>query len=115
MNRVFIKEFPSDCLGFVTSATDDLFRDWDKMLLEETSDSPVKIPNIEDDLIGWSVRATLGVLYGSREAIQKLRGDFGATFWIFFMPIFWPFSDAVPIFREFCSVLCANFQSYSNS
>ena len=80
MNRVFIKEFPSDCLGFVTSATDDLFRKWDKLLMEETSDSPVKIPNIEDDLIGWSVKATLGVLYGSRVAIQETLANFGAFF-----------------------------------
>ena len=52
-------------LEFLATASDDLFRDWDK-LLEQSSDTLIKVPNLEHSLIEWSVKATLAVLYGSR-------------------------------------------------
>ena len=52
-------------LEFVATASDDLFRDWDKQL-EMSSDTLIKVPNLEHSLIEWSVKATLAVLYGSR-------------------------------------------------
>lgn len=49
----------------MTTSTGDLFRDWDK-LLEQSSETLITVPNLEDSLIEWSVRATLAALYGSR-------------------------------------------------
>ena len=49
----------------MSTATDDLFRDWDK-LLEQSPETIMKVPNLEHSLIEWSVKATLAALYGSR-------------------------------------------------
>jgi len=68
----------------VTTSTGDLFRDWDK-LLEQSSETLITVPNLEDSLIEWSVRATLAALYGSRmdrigldleEFIRNVKGIF---------------------------------------
>ena len=68
----------------MTTSTGDLFRDWDK-LLEQSSETLITVPNLEDSLIEWSVRATLAALYGSRmdrigldleEFIRNVKGIF---------------------------------------
>ena len=71
----------------MASASDDLFRDWDN-LLEQSSETPIKIPNLENSLIEWSVKATLAALYGSRtdkvgldleDLILHVKGVFAAS------------------------------------
>ena len=68
----------------MTTSTGDLFRDWDK-LLEQSSETLITVPNLEDSLIEWSVRATLAAFYGSRmdrigldleEFIRNVKGIF---------------------------------------